>query len=95
MRDARDSVCEQLSGGVASLDEVMDSRSDPRVGEVYLLVVLESLPEASKVATRRMLADLGISGRTRLADLRDEEVTSILAAFGGALGGDRWTVVER
>lgn len=92
LREVRSSVCEQLGAGTATLGEVMNTRTDSRVGEAHLLVVLESLPGASKVATRRTLADLGIGGRTRLADLRDDEVASVLVAFGGAPGVDREAV---
>lgn len=88
VRAVRDSVCEQLGAGTATLEEVMDARTDPRVGDAHLLVVLESLPEASKVATRRTLADLGVDGRTRLVDLRDGEVAAVLVAFGGVRAGD-------
>jgi hypothetical protein len=66
----------------------MDLRTDPRVGDAHLLVVLESLPETSKVATRRTLAELGVDGRTRLVDLRDDEVSAVLVAFGGVGAGD-------
>lgn len=95
VREVRDSVCEQLAAGTATLEEVMDARTDPRLGETHLLAVLESLPGASKVTTRRMLADLGVAGRTRLVDLANSEVASVLAAFGGPPGVDRQVVAQR
>lgn len=78
----RNSVCDQLGDGTATLAEVIDARSDPRVGGVQLLAVLESLPGASKVATRRLLAELGVDARCRLGELTGAEITAVLGGFG-------------
>lgn len=88
MRDVRRSLCEQLAGGTATLEDVMGARSDPRVGDIHLHVLVESLPGASKVATRRKLAELHLAPRTRIEDLHDAEVSSVIAEFGGAPGVD-------
>lgn len=95
LREVRGSLCEQLATGTATLEEVLDARSDPRVGDVHLQVLVESLPGTSKVATRRRLSELGVGGRRRIAGLRDGEVASVLGAFGGAPGADRGEVGER
>ncbi len=80
----RSTICEQLACGSAGLAEVMDLRRDPRVGEVHLLTVLESLPGATKVATRRKLEELGIPERTRLSELADHEVSTVIGSFVGS-----------
>lgn len=95
LREVRSSVCEQLADRTVTIEDVMAARSDPRVGDVHLLLLLESLPGASKVSTRRRLADLGVAPRTRIADLDHGEVVSVLAEFGGTPGVERPTVPER
>ncbi|MCZ7628368.1 MAG: hypothetical protein M5U19_04595 [Microthrixaceae bacterium] len=95
LREVRSSLCEQLERGTASLEEVMDARSDPRVGDVHLHLLLESLPGVSKVATRRRLASMDVAARTKIAELHDHEVAAVLAVFGGTHGLDPSTGADR
>lgn len=87
--DARTTVCEQLSTGSLSLADVLDGRRwSPALGATHLLVLLESLPGASKVATRRKLARLGISERVALEDLGEDELRMLCEEFPIADPGD-------
>jgi hypothetical protein len=81
LRSVRSAVCSQLSAGSADLAEVMAARHDDAVGAVFLLGVLESLPGARKVDTRRRLAELGLSGAMPLAELDDAAVGLVVSNF--------------
>ena len=66
-RDRRAEVLDALSDGRTSLSEALELGTvDPLVGLVKVLVVLEALPGARKVDTRRTLTALGLDGRTPL-----------------------------
>ena len=77
----REEVCRALSEGDLELAEVLDDRATPELAEVHVLAILESLPGASKVATRRALDACGIAHRTPLGDLDEHGIRRIQAAF--------------
>ena len=54
------------------------------IGRIKLLWVLESLPGAGKVATRRHLASLGLEESIPVGELSDEQRSIISAEFGTA-----------
>ena len=81
LRGVRSSLREDLGAGTTDLGAVLGRRGDPAVGAVHLLWVLESLPGARKVPTRRALAAMGIGERTPLAGLSDAEVAAVLERF--------------
>jgi hypothetical protein len=64
------------------LADVLESRTRPDVGTVHLRAVLEALPGARRVDTRRRLAELGLPERTPLCELEDASVETVLEAFG-------------
>jgi hypothetical protein len=82
LRGVRSSLREDLGAGTTDLGAVLGRRGDPAVGAVHLLWVLESLPGARQVPTRRALAAMGIGERTPLAGLSDAEVAAVLERFG-------------
>jgi hypothetical protein len=86
MRAAREYVCDGLSSGTITLGEVMAERSDPRAGQIHLLTVLESLPAARKIDTRRGLAAAGLAMRVPLCDLSEDQVSLVLDRFQTAAG---------
>lgn len=88
LREVRTAVSAQLARGTASLAEVIRARTDPRVAELHLLTILESLPGASKVSTRRKLTELGIPGRARLSELTDEQLSAVSGTFGDATASE-------
>jgi hypothetical protein len=69
-RAARHDTREQLRAGATTLTEVLDrALTDELIGEIKLLWVLESLPGARKVDTRRTLGQLGLDEGARLRTL--------------------------
>jgi hypothetical protein len=54
---------------------------DHQLGLVKVLVVLEALPGARKVDTRRALAGLGVDETTPVRDLSPEQRDRLLATF--------------
>ncbi len=71
-RSRREGVRDELRSGAVDLAEVMSARTgDPALGAVRLLWVLESVPGARKISTRRALAALGVDAATPLAVIDD------------------------
>lgn len=81
-RSAREDLLDALGTGAETLAGALSrARQDPLIGRIYLLAVLEALPGARKVATRRELDRLGIDHRMPLAEAPHDQ---ILESFGGA-----------
>lgn len=80
-RVARRDLLDALASGRETLAAALArAQEDPLVGRIYVLAVLEALPGAGKVATRRALDRLGIEYRTPLAEVPADLV---LENFGG------------
>jgi hypothetical protein len=80
-RATRAAVTDDLTAGRRSLDDVLDGRGDDLVGRIKLLAVLEALPDATKVGTRRRLAELGLEQATPIAELDDAQLQTVREAF--------------
>jgi len=88
-RARRSQLRADLRDGTTTLEQILchiDGADD--LGAVRLLFVLESLPDASKVHTRRRLAALGVGGSTPLRDLDASQRRDVLGEFG-VVGGAR------
>ena len=82
VRRVRHETRARLHRGEISLDEALGSAAaDPVLGQAKLLWVLESLPGASKVATRRELAVVGIDGGVAIGSLSDAARTIVVNRF--------------
>ncbi|MBS1839047.1 MAG: integration host factor [Actinobacteria bacterium] len=81
VRGRRNDLRHALSSGVVSLAEVLDGAVDGDDALVRLLFVLESLPAAGKVATRRHLAALGLAGDMPIGELTAAQRDLVLAQF--------------
>lgn len=81
LREVRSEVCASLGECRITLDDVLDRRTDPRVGAVHLLSVLEALPGARKVDTRRALAKVGLPERVPIASLGAAQVDLVRETF--------------
>ena len=81
-RSTRATVTADLSAGRRSLDDVLGARGEEHVGRIKLLVVLEALPGATKVVTRRRLAELGLEQTTPIGELDEGQLATVRAAFG-------------
>lgn len=82
LRLVRATVLESLSDGSTTLAEVLEQRLDPAIGEIYLLSVLESLPGARKVDTRRRLRQLGLGGSAAISGLAGDDLQLVAEEFG-------------
>lgn len=81
-RREREAVRDRLATGSVGLADVLASAdTDELVAPIRLLWVLESLPGARKVDTRRRLAALGLDGSTALGELSPADRRRLLAAF--------------
>lgn len=81
-RDKRHRCRIALRNGSATLDEVFrQAVDDELIARLTLLWVLESLPDAGKVATRRRLADLGVDGSSMLSELDAGTRATLLREF--------------
>ncbi len=87
LRAVRSTVCESLQSSSETLEGVLARREDPAVGAVHLLTVLESLPGARKIDTRRSLAQAGLVERTSIGSLSAQDVDSVLRRFSADVGG--------
>jgi hypothetical protein len=85
-RERRAALRADLSSGRRTLAEVLAARDDAHDGRVRLLFVLESLPGAGKVATRRRLGQLGLDELTPLQDLDDATCALVLEEFPVGVG---------
>lgn len=82
-REVRYGLREQLRAGERQLASVLAAaHGDELVARVKLLWLLESLPGAGKVVTRRKLAELGLDGATPVGELNEVDVQRILDEFG-------------
>jgi hypothetical protein len=82
LRRTRAEVLGDLGEHRCELADVLESRIRPDVGAVHLRAVLEALPDARRIDTRRRLAELGLPERTPLSELEDASVVTVLEAFG-------------
>ena len=80
-RTRRSELRDDLRSGRRTLADVLDARADDHDGRVRLLYVLESLPAAGKVGTRRRLAQLGLSETAPIRDLDDATCRVLVAEF--------------
>jgi hypothetical protein len=86
-RARREEVVADVAAGRVELAAVLAERTDPLVGAIKLVVVVQAVPGVGKVAARRALARLHLDER-RVADLSDADVAALLVALrpGGAGG---------
>lgn len=80
-RRRRDELRARLGDRTCSLEEVLDAADSTDDGLVRLLFVLESLPGAAKVATRRHLAAIAVDSDVTLRELTSSERALVLREF--------------
>ena len=80
-RARREELRRELAAGVLTLADVLDRADDTDDGAVKLLFVLESLPGAGKVATRRRLAQLDLPETAPIRSLTAEQRRTVLEEF--------------
>ena len=67
--------------GSMSLSEALDS-SDPNVGKLKVVSMLESLPGVGKVKARRVMEEVGIADNRRVQGLGAQQRASLLDQLG-------------
>ncbi len=88
-RDRREAVRDELRGGSVDLAAVMAARTDDAaLGTVRLLWVLESVPGARKISTRRALAAMGVDADMPLAAIDDTLAATLVARFAAPIEED-------
>lgn len=80
-RVRREALRLDLREGRLTLDDVMADRHEGVDGAMKVLFVLESLPGARKVGTRRRLAELGVAETAPLRSLDDRTCAVLLREF--------------
>ena len=81
LREARESMV--LLAKQGRMDEVMSGASSGPSARVYAVKVLDVHPAMGKVAGRRLMASLGVEPFTRIGDVPDSVIQSIVRACGG------------
>jgi hypothetical protein len=80
-RAARADIKARLKMGSMSLNEALDS-TDPNVGKLKVVSMLESLPGVGKVKARRVMEDVGIADNRRVQGLGAQQRASLLRQLG-------------
>jgi len=76
----RAELLEELGSGRLTLSGAFDRvHQDDHVASMRVLPVLEAVPGASKIATRRALAEMGVDERAPLVEL---DVAEMVERFG-------------
>ena len=79
-RTARAELKNQLKMGQFSLTDALSS-SDPIVGKMKVVSLLESLPSVGKVKARRLMEEIGIADNRRVQGLGEQQKQALLAQF--------------
>lgn len=91
-RARRAKVRDDLRDGSTDLASVLsERRSDEALGAVRLLWVLESVPGARKISTRRALDAMGVDHATPIGSIDDELAAVLLDRFGDPTAVDPGT----
>ncbi len=80
-RAARADIKARLKMGSMSLSEALDS-TDPNVGKLKVVAMLESLPGTGKVKARRVMDDIGIADNRRVQGLGAQQRKALLEQLG-------------
>jgi hypothetical protein len=77
-RVARAEIKARLKMGSMSLEEVLES-TDPNVGRLKVVSMLESLPGVGKVKARRLMDEVGIADNRRVQGLGAQQRDTLRA----------------
>lgn len=77
LRAERAATIEKVRAGLWDLQNVIDS-DDSGIGRIKVVAILENLPGLGKVAARRLMDDIGISGDCRIRELSPEQSFALL-----------------
>jgi DNA uptake protein ComE-like DNA-binding protein len=80
-RAARAELKQQLKLGSISLSDALGS-TDPTVGKLKVLSLLESLPGVGKVKARKIVEEVGIADNRRVQGLGQQQKQTLLELLG-------------
>ncbi len=70
------------SGSLLLADALSTTNPDAAVNRLYVVKLLESLPEIGKVRARRVMSEIGIPEKCRVVDLQPNQRALLIAKFG-------------
>ena len=83
MRMEMNEVRARLADSSLSLaDTLLSTDPDSATGRLYVVKLLESLPGVGKVQARRVMSDIGIAEKYRVAELGTDHRAALLKVFG-------------
>lgn len=83
MRMEMNEVRARLADSSLSLaDTLLSTDPDSAIGRLYVVKLLESLPGVGKVQARRVMSDIGIAEKYRVAELGTDHRAALLKVFG-------------
>ncbi|MEO8162829.1 MAG: integration host factor, actinobacterial type [Ilumatobacteraceae bacterium] len=83
IRGEMDAVRAKLANGSLGLAEALNA-TDPgaAVNRLYVVKLLESLPQIGKVPARRLMSEIGIAEKCRVVDLDPSQRILLIAKIG-------------
>ena len=69
------------SGSLLLADALSATNPNAAVNRLYVVKLLESLPEIGKVQARRVMSEIAISEKCRVADLQTHQRAMLIAKF--------------
>ena len=83
IRNEMEEVRVHLTSGSLRLDDALSTMNpNAAVNRLYVVKLLESLPEIGKVRARRVMGEIGIPEKCRVADLQNHQRAMLIAKFG-------------
>ena len=83
MRTEMNDVRARLANSSLSLaDALLTTDPDSATSRLYVVKLLESLPGVGKVQARRVMSEIGITEKFRVAELGANHRTALLKVFG-------------
>lgn len=70
------------NGSLTLADSLSTKDAQAAVNRLYVVKLLESLPEVGKVLARRVLSEIGIDEKCRVADLQQSQRALLIAKLG-------------
>lgn len=70
------------SGSLLLADALSTTDQDAAVNRLYVVKLLESLPEVGKVRARRIMGDIDISEKCRVVDLQPNQRALLITKLG-------------
>ena len=70
------------NGSLTLADALSTKDTDAAVNRLYVVKLLESLPEIGKVLARQIMSEIGIAEKSRVVDLQPSQRAMLIARIG-------------